>query len=201
MSGAPQFPIPSYVGAQPLRPGGAAHKAGLSLEQRIEALERGALGRPGPGVVDGCTITSDIASQGRAKWVPTGQVSGGYDESTADVAGAGDKLSITVTGNNATPMFVMASVHTGSSSGALTVNRAAIRDGAGGTGTVYDNALFTQHAAGYGGDLILFGAVPAFSGSKTFYLNISSTGAGLTAYGTVRPTTLRAIWAPGFEAS
>lgn len=68
MSGAPQFPIPSWVGAQPLRPGGAAHKAGPTLEQRIEALERGALGRPGPGVVDGCTITSDIASQGGAKW-------------------------------------------------------------------------------------------------------------------------------------
>jgi hypothetical protein len=69
MSGAPQFPTPDWYGAQPLRPGGSAHKAGLSLEQRIEALERGALGRPGPGVSDGWISEASTASQGGAAWV------------------------------------------------------------------------------------------------------------------------------------
>ena len=68
MSGAPQFPTPDWYGAQPLRPGGAAHKAGPTMEQRLEALERGEMGRPGPGVVDGCVVTSSAAAQGGAKW-------------------------------------------------------------------------------------------------------------------------------------
>jgi hypothetical protein len=66
MSGAPQFPTPGWYGAQPLRPGGSTHKAGLSLEQRIEALERGALGRPGPGVSDGSVPVADDAARGGA---------------------------------------------------------------------------------------------------------------------------------------
>jgi hypothetical protein len=72
MSGAPQFPTPDWYGAQPLRPGGSAHKAGLSLEQRIEALERGALGRPGPGVTDGSIVVADSTAQGNAVWVDPG---------------------------------------------------------------------------------------------------------------------------------
>lgn len=71
MSGAPQFPTPGWVGAQPLRPGASAHKAGLSLEQRIAALENGAASRPGPGVVDGSIPIADATAQGGLTWSET----------------------------------------------------------------------------------------------------------------------------------
>jgi hypothetical protein len=63
----PQFPDP--MGRRELvNPGATAHKAGLSLEDRVKALEQGAAGRPGPGVVDGSLLVADAASTGRAKW-------------------------------------------------------------------------------------------------------------------------------------
>lgn len=66
--GGPQFPIPGWVGAQPLRPGASASRAGLSLEQRVAALEAGALGRPGPGVNDGARFVADDSAQGNGLW-------------------------------------------------------------------------------------------------------------------------------------
>lgn len=81
MSGAPQFPTPGWVGAQPLRPGASAHKAGLSLEQRIAALENGAASRPGPGVVDGSVPVADAAAQGGLTW--DAPIIGGYYASTS----------------------------------------------------------------------------------------------------------------------
>lgn len=53
---------------QPLEPGALQHVAGLSLEQRVAELERGALGRPGPGVSNGSFITSDTTQTGGVKW-------------------------------------------------------------------------------------------------------------------------------------
>jgi hypothetical protein len=66
----PQFPDP--MGRRELvNPGATAHKAGLSLEDRVKALEQGAAGRPGPGVVDGSVLTADAAATGRSKWQET----------------------------------------------------------------------------------------------------------------------------------
>lgn len=67
MSGAPQFPDRLGI-RRPLEPGALASLAGPSLEERIANLERGALGRPGPGVSDGSVITSDTSQVGGVKW-------------------------------------------------------------------------------------------------------------------------------------
>jgi hypothetical protein len=65
----PQFPDP--LGRRELlSPGATAHKAGLSLEDRVKALEQGALGRPGPGVTTGSVPTSDTTQTGGVKWSP-----------------------------------------------------------------------------------------------------------------------------------
>jgi hypothetical protein len=63
----PQFPDPTGA-RELLRPGATAHKAGLSIEERVKALEMGAAGRPGPGVSNGSVITSDTTQTGGVKW-------------------------------------------------------------------------------------------------------------------------------------
>jgi hypothetical protein len=63
----PQFPDP--LGRRELNvPGATAHKAGLTLEDRVKALEQGAAGRPGPDVSNGSVITSDTTQTGGVKW-------------------------------------------------------------------------------------------------------------------------------------
>jgi len=65
--GEPVFPDPLGV-REVVRPGATAHKAGLDVVRRLQALEQGALGRPGPGVVDGSVPVASAAAQGRAVW-------------------------------------------------------------------------------------------------------------------------------------
>jgi hypothetical protein len=66
--GEPVFPDPLGV-REVVRPGATAHKAGLDVVRRLQALEQGALGRPGPGVVDGSVPVAVAAAQGRAEWI------------------------------------------------------------------------------------------------------------------------------------
>ena len=69
----PQFPDVLGV-REPVRPGATVHKAGLSVEQQVQALTQGALSIPGPGVTDGSVPVADTASRGRAKWLAAGLV-------------------------------------------------------------------------------------------------------------------------------
>ncbi len=64
----PRFPDP-FGRRELLEPGATASGGGLSLEQRIAALEQGAAARPGPGVTDGSLLVSDDALTGRCSWV------------------------------------------------------------------------------------------------------------------------------------
>lgn len=66
----PQFPDPLGV-REAVRPGATVHKAGLSVEQQVQALTQGALSIPGPGVTDGSIPIADTASRGRTKWAMT----------------------------------------------------------------------------------------------------------------------------------
>lgn len=67
--GGPQFPDVLGV-REAVRPGATTHKAGLSVEQRLQALEQGALGRPGPGVTAGSLVFSDSTRHGGVIWRP-----------------------------------------------------------------------------------------------------------------------------------
>jgi hypothetical protein len=70
----PQFPDPLNR-RELVNPGATAHKAGLSLEDRVKALEQGALGRPGPGVVAGSVPVADTAATGNTRWENHNRVS------------------------------------------------------------------------------------------------------------------------------
>lgn len=65
--GGPQFP--DVLGLrEAVRPGATTHKAGLSVEQRLQALEQGAMGVPGPGVVDGSIPAALASAHGNVTW-------------------------------------------------------------------------------------------------------------------------------------
>lgn len=66
--GGPQFPDPFGI-RQPLRPGATTHRAGLTLEQRIQALEQGALGRPGAVIANTAIPITNSAAFGRVNWI------------------------------------------------------------------------------------------------------------------------------------
>jgi hypothetical protein len=67
----PVFPDP--IGRRELlNPGAVAHKAGLSLEERVKALEQAALSRPGPGITEGSVPVTDFAGVGNVQWLETG---------------------------------------------------------------------------------------------------------------------------------
>jgi hypothetical protein len=68
MSGAPQFPDPLGI-REVYRPGATAHKAGMDTARRLDALENGASGRPGPSVVDGSSKVADVAAHGGETWI------------------------------------------------------------------------------------------------------------------------------------
>jgi hypothetical protein len=69
MSGEPHFP--DLLGRRELlRPGATQHKAGPTIEERIAALERGAISRPPKGTANGCVNTSDNAQTSGVAWTP-----------------------------------------------------------------------------------------------------------------------------------
>lgn len=63
----PRFPDP-FGRRELLEPGATASGGGLSLEQRVAALEMGASARPGPNVADGSVKTADSGTVGKEVW-------------------------------------------------------------------------------------------------------------------------------------
>jgi len=66
----PKFPDPLGV-REIVQPGATSHKAGMDMPRRIDAVERGALSAPGPGVTDGSVPMALASAQGNATWSAT----------------------------------------------------------------------------------------------------------------------------------
>lgn len=88
MTSRPQFPHDPLGLRKPLQPGALTHVAGLTLEERIAELERGALGRPGPGVSDGSVITSDTSQTGGVAWTKAANTAVTFASGWADYGGS-----------------------------------------------------------------------------------------------------------------
>ena len=194
----PQFP--DHFGMREVvRPGATASKAGPDMLQRVAALEQGALGRPGPEIANGCVITSDITQVGGVKWQMGIGTQAGYGALTTDST-AGDAISFAVTGDGVTPVLIKARFGVGTTSAATTIG-IRIRDGSGGGGAQY--AYWQQPLAGAGSIYTddIECVIPAWSGSKTFYLRMDGSGT-VTMYGaSVLRCWMRAVWAPGYTAT
>lgn len=108
----PQFPDPLGM-REVVRPGATASKAGPDMLQRVAALEQGALGRPGPEIANGCTITSDTSQTGGVKWKPgpfeviserSGRYAAGIG-TTGFVIGAAEAISYLATSGSSCSTF------------------------------------------------------------------------------------------------
>lgn len=66
----PKFPDPLGV-REIVQPGATSHKAGMDIPRRVDAIERGALSAPGPGVTDGSVPMALSSAQGNATWSAT----------------------------------------------------------------------------------------------------------------------------------
>lgn len=69
----PSFPDPLNQ-RELLNPGATANKAGLTLEERVKALEQGALSIPGPNIATGAVPTRYSAGVGNIAWRGGAQV-------------------------------------------------------------------------------------------------------------------------------
>lgn len=121
---------------------------------------------------------------------------GGFSEITSGGSGAGDKTSITVIGDGNTPVDVEWF------SGAMATNAAAgnatgvrIRDGAGGTGTIYNLTEAHNAAANYELACYIKARIAAWSGSRTYYANLyTASGTPFVVAAATSPAQLRATW-------
>lgn len=119
----------------------------------------------------------------------------GYVEGTSDSAGAGDKLTLPVIGDGVTPVVVSGQLVASSSGAAGTTIQPMIRDAAAGAGTLYYRRIVTSPAVSYLMNCDVGARVPAFSGSKTFYLYLDNSAGTPTAHGNSTNTrTLYARW-------
>lgn len=136
-------------------------------------------------------------------WPHGQQLAGGYAQFVADSAGAGDKLSMTVVGDGVTPVQVQFDAISMGSSGAAGTNLyVQLRDGASGTGTQLAVSQVHTPGVSYAVPAKLPAHLPAFTGSKTLYLNLQN-GAGTPTIQAAAgyPAWLRATWAPGHATS
>lgn len=197
--------------------------AGLSVEQRVAALEESTRGKVSESLL---TTRGDLIRRGASApervalgasgyaltsdgtdpvWKPTGRVASGLNERTADAAastaagaylGAADQLSITVTGDNANKMRLHVHfpiVH--SSAASHLVFR--VFDGTS-AGTLLQEPHVSHPGGTYYMPVDFTIDVAAFSGSKTFtvyVLNGGGVATTITLYGSsVRVKRLTATW-------
>lgn len=127
--------------------------------------------------------------------IPGRHLFNGYTSVSADSAGGGDKMSITVIGNGINDVDVSGSGKIATSGGAGFSSRLGIFDGAGGTGTEYARGEHTQSAANYASTHHFSAKAAAFSGSKTFYAYLATGSGTPTLYATgIGKAELRAKW-------
>ncbi len=153
-------------------------------------------------VVTGAATITTITQSHRGIIAPGMQVTNGYAELSATASVAGDKLNMVVVGDGITPMQLSFKVPYAS---LTVVGGVGVRicDGAGGTGTVYDQKdASVNNAGGAVGMDLPDCAVSAFVGKRTFYLYLP-TAAGtpsLFAAATGR-AVFRAVWQPTYRNS
>lgn len=153
-----------------------------------------------PGVrLDFVCVTDGVW---RPQWPLGAQVASGYSAIATSSAGAGDKLSITVAGDGMHAMVVSIeapSFTTSAGAGTSLVMR--LRDGASGTGTVYELAGVHNAGSNYENPMCVpKKAIPSFTGSKTFYANLQNA-AGTPSLNAASDAHafIRATWAPGYQ--
>ncbi len=163
-----------------------------------------------PAVPDSCMLLANVLVPAGSTTVTTGNVQdrrtgvpipgrqmlGGLASSVVSLTNSGDKLSATVVGNGVTPVSVRFNAWYASVSASPNNASLSIFDGAARTGTSYWEQLGHSPNAGAPMNPNFEAPVAAFSGAKTFYLNLQST-AGTPTIGASAsiPATLRALWA------
>jgi len=123
---------------------------------------------------------------------PGKELTGGYAERVTDAlaqAAGIDICSITVTGDGVTPVILEGSVRQADRSTDFQFFQ--IRDGAGGTGTIYASCIVRSLSA----TVYAKQRIAAFSGVKTFYWRAETPSAGNYSIYASPPMWLRATWA------
>lgn len=151
---------------------------------------------------EGYGLVSAPADTAGVKWQPVmfSQVSGGYAQLSTDSGSSGDKISFSITGDNATPILIKARFAVGVN--AATTITVRVRDGAGGTGTQYGYWQQPNTTSGsiYVDEMECL--IGAFPGAKTIYLNLGASTGTPTMYGaSALRCWVRAVWAPGYSNS
>lgn len=121
----------------------------------------------------------------------------GETSATGDSAGAGDKLGpMTVIGDGLTPVVINGHIHAGHNGGAGVNTFVRIRDAAAGAGNVLAVRGATHPASGYGLSHVFNERIAAWSGSKSFYMNLQSGSGTPTAYDGVfgNARFMNAVW-------
>lgn len=144
---------------------------------------------PGASVVLVCLA----AGVWRPVWDRGEQVAAGYNQSTSSSAGAGNKASITVAGDGITPMKLTSNMEVSTSADGTHI--VEIRDNV--TNLTRTSASVPVVGGNRNASHRPEITVPAFTGSKTFHLYVTSTEGSPTAGGDQSPTFLRATWEPG----
>lgn len=122
---------------------------------------------------------------------------GGTSSRTSSLSAAGDVHSNTVVGDGITSVAVdHGARYMGTTAGAAALLSLNLYDGASGSGTQYAGISMSNIGAGYALPASFVTRLAAFSGSKTFYVNLSvnSGTPSLTAASTT-PSTVRYTWA------
>lgn len=191
-----------------IRPGSTAHKAGPDALRRLQNLEQGAAGRPGPGVANGSVLTSDITQPGGARWDRRGSQAGYIErtsnkDDTLNNGAVGTNVfssALTLTGDNIHYMwleFWASNWRCTNGAGQMIV---AIREGST-TGTDYGYTVVDAAAPSNKsmGDVFIRRRLAPFSGTINLYVAQINTniGAGavlrLEAQAAV-PIYLSAVW-------
>jgi hypothetical protein len=178
--------------------------------RRLQALEQGAAGRPGPGVADGSVTTSDTTQTGGVRWgvdrgsevaAPTTATSNFSTGSLAAGAySAAAITALTITGNNVNAVLVeFWASGTFLGGGTAAQHGVTLHDGSIGAGTIVAIGFPPiPSASAAQGPVLVRARIAAFSGSKTFNIAVRNDGGVAQtisiAAGSTYPTMLRAVW-------
>jgi hypothetical protein len=205
MSGEPHFP--DLLGRRELlRPGATQHKAGPTIEERIAALERGAISRPPKGTANGCVNTSDNTQTSGVKWVRESFVGRSTQTTTGSTGSLGNGG---VSGTGFTPQLIVAGDSTNYlrlraqgyapyiSAGTAGHFNVAIYD-VGAAATIAKQQFYVPSTGVSAGGISIEAFVAPYSGNKTFILVFENSTGGTATFqnqaATNFPTYLTADW-------
>lgn len=125
------------------------------------------------------------------------QVASGFSKVTSAIGpttGPATVASITVSGDGATPMKIEGRMN-------MTVGTTGFASILLKEGSTFFASIQTDLSSGDDFGAQLSEVLPAFSGSKTIYLQMSGAGSITSIASSTSPITLRATWAPGYSTS